>query len=216
MAQQVQPAIIQPLHSLTNFSNAHRHAAVLSAFAGLPADDPRHVQIDEAMNAKARAIQLATFARYNDIPAPANAAFAQLLLDMENRLNQKMDNIKDELNQKMDNMENRLSQKMDNTENRLKLEIHSATRSALKALNGLRSEGAIEYEIIPSNNGEMPGAHLPHLTNLASIAALSANDATEYLRGYGIENPAGNVAHKRRQVAELVRVSADAMRIRFG
>lgn len=62
----------------------------------------------------------------------------------------------------------------------------------------------------------MPGAHLPHLTNLASIAALSANDATEYLRGYGIENPAGNVAHKRRKVAELVGVSADAMRIRFG
>ncbi len=35
---------------------------------GLPADDPRHVQIGEAMNAKARAIQLATFARYDDIP----------------------------------------------------------------------------------------------------------------------------------------------------
>lgn len=83
-------------------------------------------------------------------------------------------------------------------------------------LNGSWSEGAIEYKIIPFNNGEMPGAHLPHLTNLASIDALSANDATKYLWGYGIENPAGNVAHKHRKVAELVRVSADAMRICFG
>ncbi|KAL4258941.1 MUG2-like C-terminal domain-containing protein [Pleurotus pulmonarius] len=214
MAQQ--PAIIQPLEDLTNFSNAHRHAAVLNAFAGLPADDPRHVQIGEAMNAKARAIQLATFARYDDIPAPANAAFAQLLLDMENRLNQKMDNMENRLNQKVDNMENRLNQKVNNIKDELKLEIRRATRSALKALNGSRSEGAIEYEIIPFNNGEMPDAHLPPLTNLASIAALPASNATDYLRGYGIENPAGTVAQKRRKVAELVGVSADAMRIRFG
>ncbi len=62
----------------------------------------------------------------------------------------------------------------------------------------------------------MPDARLPPLTNLASIAALLANEATDYLRGYGIENPAGTVAQKRRKVAELVGVSADAMRIRFG
>ena len=62
----------------------------------------------------------------------------------------------------------------------------------------------------------MPDARLPPLTNLASIAALLANEATDYLRGYGIENPAGTVAQKRRKDAELVGVSADAMRIRFG
>ncbi len=64
--------------------------------------------------------------------APANAAFAQLLLDMENRLNQKMDNMENRLNQKVDDMENRLNQKVNNIKDELKLEIRRATRSALK------------------------------------------------------------------------------------
>ncbi|KAI0072831.1 hypothetical protein K474DRAFT_1667327 [Panus rudis PR-1116 ss-1] len=184
MAQQ--PAIVQPLDDLTNFSNADYHASVLNVFAGLPADNPRHVPAEEAMNAKARAIKLATFVAHEDIPAPGNAALMQMLQAMEQRLTQ---------------------------------EIHRVSCSALKAINGSRSDGAfIEYEVIPFVNGNMPPENLPALTNLAAIATLTNAQAMDYLHGYGIVNLNGleTVAKKCQKVAELVGVSTDAIRICFG
>ncbi|KAL0959854.1 hypothetical protein HGRIS_011527 [Hohenbuehelia grisea] len=197
MAQQLQPAIDQALGDLTNFSNADHHASVLNVFAGLPADNPQHVPAEEAMNAKARAIKLATFVAHGDIPAPGNAAFMQMLQAMEQHLTQTMNGIGDDLRQ----------------------EIRRTSRSALKAINGSRSDGAfMEYEVIPFVNGNMPPGNLPALTNLAAIAALTVAQAVDYLHGYGTMNLNGleTAAKKRQKVAELIGVSADAVRIHFG
>ncbi|KAI0080945.1 hypothetical protein K474DRAFT_46300 [Panus rudis PR-1116 ss-1] len=163
------------------------------------------------MNAKARAIKLATFVAHEDIPAPGNAAFMQMLQAMEQRLTQTMNGIRDDLTQTINGIRDDLTQTINET--------RRVSCSALKAINGSRSDGAfIAYEVIPFVNGNMPPENLPALTNLAAIATLTNAQAINYLHGYGIVNLNGleTVAKKCQKVAELVGVSADAIRIRFG
>ncbi|KAJ8453943.1 hypothetical protein ONZ45_g2357 [Pleurotus djamor] len=109
--------------------------------------------------------------------------------------------------------EQRLTQRM----NELRQEIHKASCLALKAMNGSRFIGDfMEYEVIPFVNGNMPPENLPALTNLTAITTLTAAQADDYLRGYGITNLDGLDTEQKKfqKVAELVGVAAEVVRIR--
>ncbi|KAL0952362.1 hypothetical protein HGRIS_006641 [Hohenbuehelia grisea] len=193
------PEIVYPLSNIQNFTAASRYAEILWACSGLSPDHPLYVDVSEAYEAKARAIQLACFVHFDDIPNQHVVA-PDFFREMETRINSRIDTV----------------------EAKLVGEILQLKQVSLKALNGARDDGTIlPYELIPFKDGTMPAENplpdgpLPSLTTVGAITALTNPQASAYLQGYGAVEIPELLEDRHKLIAELIGVPVAVLKVRF-